>query len=213
MSEIEKLAPSEYGETERYHWADRGQSCDVYFELLKVPDEWVETLWELYDESLHMEDAVQEQSCYTRDTFFTAMSDPDYSKTVLTIDGIPSGLVLATNNLEKASVTYINPAYIRRRFPVEVEENRFWYITSIFVSPEVRNLGFIKLLGRAPIVAARERDYVIGCDLSDGRLFLLDTLVNIAREVDLFLEKELLGTQSYYILREAPQDEPRKTVL
>lgn len=206
MSEIERLSSSVYGEEERFHCEDNGQSCCVYFGLRTVPDKWVEELWNLYEESLHIEDAIQQQSCYTRETFLDALSDTDYGKTVLVIDDVPSGLLLATDDLEKASITYINPDFIRKRFPADVEAKRFWYITAVFISPRVRNFGFVKLMGKASVLTVKERDYVIGCDMSDSRLFLLDMLIDIAREEDFLLEKELLGTQSYYALKKPSQD-------
>jgi hypothetical protein len=208
MSAIEKSASSRFGEQARFHSEDEGQSCDVYFGLEKVPDDWIDALWALYEESLHIEDAIQQQSCYARDAFIEALVDPDYGKTVLVVDGVPSGLLLATDDLEKASVTYINPDFIRGRFPEAVQERRFWYITSVFISPAVRNFGFVKLMGKASVLAVKERDYVIGCDMSDTRLFLLDMLIGIAAEEDFILEKELLGTQSYYALKKSREGDP-----
>lgn len=201
MSQIERSTSSIYGEEERFHCEENGQSCYVYFNLRTVPVEWMEELWSLYEESLRIEDAIQQQSCYTHETFLDALSDNDYGKTVLVIDDVPSGLLLATDDLEKASVTYINPDFIRRRYPAEVEDKRFWYITSVFISPQVRNFGFVRLLGKASVLAIEEREYLIGCDLSDNRLFLLDMLINIARDEGSPFESELLGTQSYYVLK------------
>jgi hypothetical protein len=204
MSPIERSASRLYDEEERFHSEEDDQVCEVFFGIRQTPEEWVETLWELYEESLHMEDAIQQQSCYSRDTFIEALKDRDYNKTVLVIDGVPHGLLLATDDLDKASVTYINPDFIRRRFPAAVEERRFWYITSVFISPRVRNFGFVKLMGKAAILAVKEMDYVIGCDLSDTRLFLLDMLMSMAPEEDFAIEAELLGTQSYYALKKPP---------
>jgi len=205
MSGLEKLPPGQYGETERYHWDSGGEVCDLFVEIREVPEQWLEPLWELYDECLHTDDTAQQQSCYDRETFMAAMGDPDYIRVVLLLDGVPRGLILTTTNLDKAAITYINTDMIRKRYPAEVAEGRFMYITSVYVSPVVRNLGFIKLMATAPVRIALERDYVISCDVSDNSLFLVDMMMALAREQGEEVEKDLLGSQHYFAVKRVSQ--------
>lgn len=184
-----------------YSYEQEGQTCHVYLLRESFKQEWIEPLWELYHESLHLSDAVQEQSCYTRDTFSGALLDPEYSKTLLLVDGEPQGLILATNILEKMSVAYINPEYIQARFPEEVREGRFGYITCLFVSPRLRNFGFVKLMVRATIDAIRELNVVLAFDVSDKRLFIPELLAGLAVEEGFPLETIPLGSQSYFAFK------------
>lgn len=198
MSEIERSASKDFDEDEKYHCEDQGQSCDVYFWLRTVPDKWLGPLWELYLECLSIEEAVQDQLCFDRETLQAALKDPEFNKVLLVLDGKPVGLLMATYNLDKASVGYINPDFIRNRFPEEVAEGRFWYIPCLFMSPRLRNVGLVRMLIKATIDAIRERGYIIAFDVSDSRLFLPEFLVRQAEQEGFPLEKLLLGTQSYF---------------
>lgn len=191
----------EYDEEKRYVCEHAGEMGKVYFGIRNTPEAWFEPLWQLYDESLHMEEAVQEQSCYDRASFDDALVSSDYNKTILTVNGEPVGLLMGTNNMEKAKAAYINPAFLRKRFPREIEDGRFWYITCLFVSPRLRNFGFVRQMVIASIEAIRERDYVLALDVTDTRSFVPQILEKLAAEERLPIEKQLLGTQSYYAFK------------
>ncbi|GEM_PF-7211 len=197
-SGVRRYDDPEYGEARRYELELGGEVCKVYYDIGYVPDDWKEKLWKLYDECMHLDDAIQEQSCYTKETFYEALSDSDYNNSVLVINDEPMGLVLLTNNLEKAAITYINPNYMRKCFPEETSSGKFWYITTVFISPKVRNLGFMSLLCESLVLEMRDKGYTIGFDLSDSRLGLADVVVRIAKENGWQLEKKLIGRQSYY---------------
>ena len=196
-----------YWDENKYSCEHEGQTCDVHVGLAKVPEEWIEALWELYDESLRVEEAIQEQACYTHETFSSALRDPEYYKSVLVIDNAPLGLLVLTNNLEKAKVAYINPDFIGKRFQKEVEEGRFGYITCLFISSRVRNLGFVNLMVEACMDTIRERNYVLALDVSDSRSFIPDMLVKQGEQFGYPLKKQLLGTQSYFAFRKLPESE------
>ncbi|MGQ9537565.1 MAG: hypothetical protein ACUVT4_10175 [Actinomycetota bacterium] len=59
----------------------------------------------------------EDQACYDRESFIEALRDPLYLKFVVLEDGNPRGLDLAANDLERASVAYVNPAFARKRYP------------------------------------------------------------------------------------------------
>jgi ribosomal protein S18 acetylase RimI-like enzyme len=187
---------------ERFVSVIDGKLCEVYFGVEIVPEPWRQALWGLYKNSLHIEEAIQEQSCYTEDSFIGALTDVEYNKVVLVIDGSPSGLLMGTNSLEKARVAYINPEFLRQRYPQEVREGRLWYLTCMFISPEVRNLGFAREVIRASAEAIRRKDYVLISDVCDKRLFLPDVLVGLGEDIGFPVEKEILGSQTYFALRE-----------
>jgi len=199
-----------YWDEKKYFCEHQGQTCEVQVGLTKVPEEWIETLWQLYDESLNIEEAIQEQACYTRETFSSALRDPEYHKTVMVVDDVASGLVLMTYNLEKAKVAYINPDYILKHFQKEVEEVRFGYITCVFVSPKIRNLRFFNLLVEACINTIGERDYVLALDVSASRQFIPEALEILSKEYGYPLKKQLLGTQSYFAFRRPSESELRE---
>ncbi len=200
IDEIDLTETSDYGEEQKYVCEHDGQVCSIYYGITRFPEEWKEKLWGIYNESLHIEDAVQDQSCYTHETFSDALDDSGYKTILMVVDGEPSGLIMGTNDLDKAGVAHINPKYIRDRLPREVEEGRLWYLTAICVSPNRRHLGFYNEMMLAAINAIREKRYVIAGDVCDGRYFIPDVFMKLAAENGYPLEKRSLGSQSYYAL-------------
>ncbi len=198
---IERLEHIEFDEERSYLCEHEGLTSKVYFGLRTVPERWRKTLWDLYQESLHIIDAIQDQCCYTEDSFCQALVDKDYNKVLMVVDDHPVALLLGTNNLEKAKVAYINPDFIRSRFPREVEEGRFWYITCLFVSPQLRSLGLVRQLVLSAIDAIWEKDYVLAMDVTDQRLFIPEILVRLAQETSFPVVKEKLGSQEYFAFR------------
>ena len=188
----------EYDEEKRYVFEREGQEATVYWWIRKAPEGWFEPLWRLYDESLHMEESIQEQSCYDRQQFVEALVDEEYNKTVLVVDGEPVALLLATNSLEKAAAAYINPRFVMKRFPREVAEGRFWYITCLFMSPRLRDFGFVRQMLVVLVDAVRDRNWVLGGDVTDSRLFVPDIVERVSVEEGRPIMKHLLGTQSYF---------------
>lgn len=106
--------------------------------------------------------------------------------------------MMGTNNLEKAAVAYINPEFLRKRFPKEVDEGRFWYITSLFVSSRLRNLGFVRNMFVAMMNCIRDKNWVYGGDFTESRLFVPDMIERISEEIGMPLKAHKLGSQSYF---------------
>jgi hypothetical protein len=202
----------QYDEEKRYVVEHEGQTAKVYFGIRKAPQRWIGPLWDLYRESLRIEEAIQEQLCFTQDEFNAALVDPDYVKAVMLLDDEPAAFIMGTNNLEKATDGYINPAFIRKRFPEETKEGRFYYMPCVFTSPRLRHIGFLRQMVVALVDAIREKRWVLSLDVSDSRLFLPDVLVNIGAEEGLTIDKHLLGTQSYFAFTYEPEDADRKPV-
>lgn len=193
-----------YGEDEKYVEEQAGQLCEVFFDPKNLPDDWVDSLWELYEEGLHIEEAVQDQSCYTRETFVDALSDPDYKKVIMVVEGKACGMCLAVGDIEKARIAYINPEFYMKRFPKELEEGRLYYITCFYVSPHLRHVGFLRLFAKACVIAVHERDYVLAGDVSDSRFWAADIIPRLAEEFGYPVEKLLLGSQSYFAFVKLP---------
>ncbi len=188
----------EYGEEKRYSVEHAGETAVVYFGITNLPEPWTEILWDLYKASLTIDEAIQDQQCFDRDGFVSALNDSDYVKAVMTVNSNPAAFIMGTNNLEKASVGYINPSFVQKRFPDAAREGRFFYMPCVFTSPEIRNAGFLRQFVVALIDAIREKNWVLSLDTSDSRLFLPDVLIRIGEEEGLPIEKHLLGTQSYF---------------
>jgi ornithine decarboxylase len=188
----------EFDEEKRYVYEHQGQVGVVYFAIRTVPNKWLEPLWKIYNESLHSDEAIQEQSCYDHDSFISALTDPEYIKGLLVVDDEPVGLMMGALTLEKAAVAYINPAYIRKQFPKEVEEGRFCYITTFFISSRLRNLGFVKLMCGALFTAVHDKNLLLGGDVTDNRLYIPDLIEKISEEIGFPIKKRLLGTQTYF---------------
>lgn len=167
-----------------------------------LPGEWEGYLWDKYMESFGFLDTYQDQVCYHRESFLEALRDPGYLKFVVLEDGAPRGLALATNDLEKASVAYINPAYIRKRFPRQVEEGKFYYVSAIYVDPAVQGMGLVKSMLRSMLSYMREGERVAGFDFCQSKEFLAGLIENLSRdpEVDIPVRACRLDAQVYYVL-------------
>lgn len=188
----------EYGEEKRHEVEHDGQVARTYFRIKDIPHRWLEPLWRCYHQSMHYSEAVQEQSCYDRESFIGVLRDPDYEKVLLTVDDRPAGMLIATGNMEKAKAAYINPAFIENRFPREVAEGNFLYITALFISGELRNIGFVRQMFVAITDGIRDKGWIFGGDVTDSKLFVPKMIERISAEEGYALKSHLLGTQSYF---------------
>jgi len=100
-------------------------------------------LWEIYRQSFQGKEleCAQNQKCYDEQSFKAALADPDYYKYYLVHDDEVVAYMLATNNLQKASITYMNPERYLMLFP-EYAPDRIYYCTSLAVKPGKRNSRF-----------------------------------------------------------------------
>ncbi|MDI6873058.1 MAG: GNAT family N-acetyltransferase [Actinomycetota bacterium] len=188
--------------------ADKGVGGEITTLLYRddLPAEWEGYLWEKYRESFGFLDTYQDQVCYDRESFLEALRDPRYLKFVVLEDGAPRGLALATNDLERASVAYINPEYIRKRFPRQVEEGRFYYVTTIYVDPAVQGMGLVKSMLRSMLSYMREGNRIAGFDFCQSKEFLAGLIEDLSRdpEVNIPVRARRLDAQIYYVLELEP---------
>lgn len=105
-----------------------------------LEQELIDALWLIYESAFvgSKSLAVQDQICYSRDTFGQAMRDVDYRKFIVYDGEEAVGIGLATNDLDKANIAYVNPFYFQHRYPQEYSERRFWYFTAIAVVPHLQ---------------------------------------------------------------------------
>lgn len=91
-------------------------------------------IWEIYRKSFDGQEikCAQNQKCYDQNLFLATLTDPDYFKYYLEIDGRVIAYMLSTNNLQKASITYFNPERYLMMFP-EFAPDRIYYFTSLSV--------------------------------------------------------------------------------
>ena len=116
--------------------------CDLF---LAVTDQViVEGVQETYEQAFGRcrTTCIQDQSCYSRESLAAALADPDYLKFILRDGDRVTAFVLATSNLDKARVTFVNPQRLEALYPDEVKAGKLWYFTAIAVRPECQGLGY-----------------------------------------------------------------------
>lgn len=106
----------------------------------RIDDEKIrEQIWKIYEDSFAGKEleCAQNQRCYNRESFIATLTDPDYFKYYIEVKGVIVAYMLSTNNLEKASVTYINPERYLMIFP-QYAPDRINYCTSLAVLHEYK---------------------------------------------------------------------------
>lgn len=105
--------------------------------------EFREALWQTYVSAFTgaAVTCAQRQQCHDRSSFLAALLDPDFVKFVVLADGTPVGLVMATNDLDKASVANCSPEFFRRRYPAAASAGRVYYCTALAVRPSHQDTG------------------------------------------------------------------------
>ncbi|OFW61440.1 MAG: hypothetical protein A2W01_09670 [Candidatus Solincola sediminis] len=176
-----------------------GEVYEIYLALESIPNKWWLTLWEMYQTSLNIEGAIQEQRVFTLQSFFEAMCDHDYKKWLVLQNGHPMGLMLGTSNIEKMRINGINADALRMRFPEAAARTRLFYLMVIYFSPELRSLGFFRWFASlvAPSIATFFDVYI--SDVCDTRNFIMDLNAEAFGELGERLgPKQIFATQSYY---------------
>ncbi len=112
-------------------------------------------LWHVYRESFRKAAvaSVQDQMCYTEASLAAALADEDYMKFVAYDGEEAVGLGLVTDDMEKASVTYVNPRFLAAAFPEEYAAKSLYYFTAIAVLPEHQGGGLFMGMMAAEMTA------------------------------------------------------------
>ena len=107
------------------------------------PPELASALWQIYRRAFEKAatESVQDQMCYGEATLAAALADPDYAVFVTYRGEEPIGFGLVTNDMEKARIAYVNPGFLRAKFPVEYAARSLYYFTAIAVLPELQGVG------------------------------------------------------------------------
>ncbi|MEY4723226.1 MAG: hypothetical protein RLZZ324_739 [Candidatus Parcubacteria bacterium] len=132
-----------------------------------VTDESVRSkLWDVYCAAFGADDAVciQEQLCYSKEEFETALLDVEYRKFIVADNGEPVGFFLCTNNLEKARVAYVNPKRLLAQFPEYA--GRIYYFTAIAIRPDCQGRRFTGPLVVASTSYMDEMNALVAFDFS-----------------------------------------------
>ena len=153
-----------------------------------------DSVWEAYVESFG--DAglkcIQEQLCYSRETFDEALLDPDYLKFVVAIGDRAVGVLLTTNNLEKARIAYVNPRRLLADYPEYA--GRIYYFTCIAVRPDAQGQRFAAMLVDAVAQVMDREDALSAFDYSTEKNPFLPEL--IVRATEAAQRRRGLRTQS-----------------
>lgn len=129
-------------------------------------------LWQVYDSAFKAaeEQCIQAQSCYDQAAFVAALEDAFYMKFVLTNGSDGLGVILATNDLEKAKIAYVNPVRLRNLYPQEAAEGRIWYVTVLAIVPEAQGQGLSPILFDAFAAFIDANAGVIAFDYSEDKI-------------------------------------------
>lgn len=177
--------------------------------LFAIEDvELIRVLWEGYLEAhaVSEEICIQEQRCFTEESFIAAMQDPEYVKFVLFVDGVPVGMIGGTNNLEKARVAYVNPKRLIAAHPLAAE-GKLWYMPLLFVRDAWQGSGATRPMFAAMTRFFLERGAAFASDFAyDKHPDFLDLIaktvgpaVEDASESTRMLHHEELGGQTYIL--------------
>lgn len=171
--------------------------------------QWREALWLLYQDAFTsaVAQCAQEQLCYTEKSFSETLTDEKIIKFIVEVHGVPVGFALATFDLEKARVAYVNPHRLANAYPDH--DGRILYFTCLVIHPEFqRNGGVFNALVRELTVFTDRHRAVVAFDFStekNGRL--PQALVRAARQTQqagLTATKEAqyrrLGGQEYGVI-------------
>lgn len=110
--------------------------CETVFSIDDAKDR--DTIQTIYQDAFRdaTQACIQEQSCHDADNLAAALLDPSYVKFVLRDGPDLQGFCLATNDLEKARIAYVNPVRLRHLLPEEASRDAIWYVTAIAIDPK-----------------------------------------------------------------------------
>lgn len=172
--------------------------------------------WEGYDEA-HGDSAelcIQDQRCYTPETFMQALLDPEYIKHLLfDKDGRVAGIIGGTNNLEKARVAYVNPNVLRRKHPDACAAGTLWYMPILFVRTAYQGQRCADLMFEEHAAYFTDRGWMIASDYAMAKhpWFNLAFFTKLyqkafaARGIARFPVTHSLGGQEYFSIEFAKQ--------
>ncbi len=170
--------------------------------------EIIRKCWEGYEEAHGgvADSCIQEQRCYSAETFAEALRDPEYIIHLLFHGDTVVGAIGGTNNLEKARIAYVNPDVLRQQHPEAVAEGRLWYMPILFVRNEYQGRGCSIMLFEEHARYFWERGWMIASDYASGKhaWFNLDYFTGVYRKAltNLGIEADpdarRLGEQVYF---------------
>ena len=184
--------------------------------LFTIADaELVRRLWASYLEAhaISEEVCIQEQRCFTEETFAAAMADQEYVKFVLFADDAPVGMIGGTNNLEKARVAYVNPKRLVAAHP-PAADGKLWYMPLLFVRDAWQRTGATRPMFAAMTRFFLDRGAAFASDYAFDKhpdfLALIDKTVGPAvadaTSGTAVLRHQVLGGQTYVLWTLEPRE-------
>lgn len=162
---------------------------DIQFKVLEggVSDESViKRCWEVFDEAFKPSEEIcaQDQRCLDRKTLERAMRDPDWVTFLLYGDEEIIGFTIATADLEKARIGYINPTAWEKKFANyngRDYRGRIYYFPTIAIHPEHQGIAVFPMLAGGLAKFIEDRDAVAGLDVPSKNEFLPELYMKIVR--------------------------------
>jgi len=132
----------------------------------------IEQLWAVYHGAFSADAGlcIQDQQCYDRDAFISAMLDAEYVKIILLEAGEAVAFCMGTNNLEKARIAYLNPVRLKALYPDEARAGAIWYMTSFAVRNDLRRTGRSETVLHHLAAFAAGRDAIIAFDFASDKM-------------------------------------------
>ncbi|MFA6604030.1 MAG: hypothetical protein WCT10_04315 [Patescibacteria group bacterium] len=182
-------------------------TCEMLFSITDVSLQ--QELWRVYLAAFQpsSELCIQEQLCYSEESFRSALTDPDYVKFVAKEDGHAIGLHMGTNNLEKARVAYVNPRKLEAQFPEFV--GRIYYFTIFAIEPSRQGSECASLIVTNVGLFIEQHDAIVAFDYASEKNSRLPQLIihvlEVAHSHNLIASDTFTGTplggQCYYAIR------------
>jgi len=177
------------------------QDFDVKIHEELIEPKMRDDLWQVYHYTFNQrkEVAAQDQRSYDERSFKKALVDPEYVKFILTKDNYIGGFSLATHNLDKARIVYMNPEFFKSRYPRFAQERRIYYVTALSVLPEIRGSKGIKELLTSMVHFINKNEAVVAFDFSENKNQFLPSLIQaLAGKLNIPVVGNKLDSQTYY---------------
>jgi len=167
--------------------------------ITKVKDQ--KFMWAMYKSCFEkLVNCAQLQMCYNKDVFFSALENNKLLKCVVSFNKKIIGFSIFTNDLEEASIAYINPLFYKDRYPKLVKDNKIYYVTVICISDFFSsNILVVKTLLKNMINFIISKKAIVAFDVSENKNFLLPFVIKkIGQEIGIPVSGKELDSQMYW---------------
>ncbi|MFA5929002.1 MAG: hypothetical protein WC838_06880 [Candidatus Margulisiibacteriota bacterium] len=190
------------GKKSRAHAAVREDQLSVEIADAGSASAHLEVMWKLYQDSFgKLKECAQLQMCYSKAQLKEALADEQVTKFILFKERSEVvGFSLITNNLELATVAYMNPSFYEDRYPNFALKHRLYYVTTICIAPELSSsIMPIKVLLKRMIEYVTKRKAMVAFDVSENKNILLPLVIKkVGQEMGKPITHQECDSQVYW---------------